>query len=119
MDYVASVVSDVMMGFGGSKNTLSLALELKDAFNTVLPGTLIDGTRDLVVPVRLLYLVSFLVGKRNLFHSSYGGNPRACGIGVPQGGFLSPLLFNLTLRELGQDLPTGVKVADDLLICHG
>lgn len=38
MDCAASAVSDIMMGFGRSKNTLALELDLKGAFIAVLPG---------------------------------------------------------------------------------
>lgn len=40
-------------------------------------------------------------------------------MGVPQGGVLSPLLFNLALRGIQETLPEGVKIrqfADDILL---
>ncbi|XP_033213704.1 uncharacterized protein LOC117170776 [Belonocnema kinseyi] len=119
MDCVASVVSDITKGFGGGMGTLALALDLKGAFNAFLPGPLLDELRGLAGPTRLLNLVSFLVSKRYLFFSSDRSKPRPCGVSVPQGGILSPLLFNLALRRLGQHLPDGVSVAmyaDDLLL---
>lgn len=78
---VASLVTDIMTGFGMSKSTLALALDFKGAFR---------------------------VSKRNLYILSDGGGPRACGVGVPQGGVLSPLLFNLALRALGARLQAEV-----------
>lgn len=94
----ASMVSNTMTDFGGSESTLALTLDLKSAFKSVLPGSLINELRSLRVLVTLPNLVSFLVSKRNVYFSSDGGSLRAHGVGIPQGRILSPLLLKLTLR---------------------
>lgn len=63
MDCVAAIVTNIMMGFGGGRSTLSLALDLKRAFNAVLPGELISELKDLEIPGRILNFVSFIVKK--------------------------------------------------------
>ena len=67
----------------------------------------------------MINFVSFLTAKRNLFFSASDGSPSVCGVGVPQGGILSPILFNLHLRLLNEHLPPDVRAAmyaDDLLL---
>lgn len=44
MECAALVVSDIMMSSGGRKDMLALALDLKGAFNAVLPGPRIDAS---------------------------------------------------------------------------
>ena len=96
-----------------------MALDLNGAFNAALPGEFFKQLRDLGLPGRLINFVSFLTAKRNLFFSAIDGSPRVCGVGVPQGGVLSPILFNLHLRRLNEHLPPDVRAAmyaDDLLL---
>ena len=99
----------------------ALALELKGAFNAVLPAGLFRQLRDLRLPCRIIIFMSFFTAKHNLFHlffSPTDSSPRVCGVGVPQGGVWSPILFNLHLRLLNKFLPTDVRAAmyaDDLL----
>ena len=119
LDCVAAVVCDVLAGFGAGQSSFALALDLNGAFNAVLPGELFRQLRDLGLPGRLINFVSFLTVKRNLFFSASDGSPRVCGVGVPQGGVLSPILFNLHLRFLNEHLPPDVRAAmyaDDLLL---
>ncbi|XP_051170050.1 uncharacterized protein LOC127287259 [Leptopilina boulardi] len=74
---------------------------------------------DLDVPSRIYNFIGFLISKRNLFFQHDLSKSETCGVGVPQGGVLSPIIFNLILRELFNQLPLGVKAemnADDLLI---
>ena len=75
--------------------------------------------RALGVPGRIVNFVNFLTTKRVLYFSAADNSPRVCGEGVPQGGVLSPLLFNLHLRGINEILPVDVRAsmyADDLLL---
>ena len=47
MDYVASVVGDVLQGFGRAEGTLAVAPDLKGAFNAVVPGVLLHQLSEL------------------------------------------------------------------------
>ena len=113
------MVTDVLQGFGRAEGTLALALDLKGAFNAVLPGVLVKRLAGLRVPGRIVNFVNFLTTKRILYFSATDDSPRICGVGVPQGGVLSPLLFSLHLRGINGILPVDVKAsmyADDLLL---
>ena len=117
LDCVAAVVCDFLSGFGSGESSYALALDLKGAFNTVLPAELHWQLCDLRLPGRLLNFIEFLTAKRYLSFSLTGPSPRVCGVGVPQGGVLSPILFNLHLRLLNRFLPIDMRAAmyaDDL-----
>ena len=89
-----------------------------DLMNAPFPAE-IRELCDLRLPGRLLNFFSFLTAKRHLFFSSSDRSPRVRGVGVPQGGVLSPILFNLHQRLLNRFLPAGVRAAmyaDDLLL---
>lgn len=43
MDCVATVTADILQGFGTGKSTLAFAIDIKDAFNSILPNFLIDN----------------------------------------------------------------------------
>ena len=116
---MAAVVCDFLAGFGAGQSSFALALDLKGAFNAVLPDELFKQLRDLGLPGRLINFISFLTAKRKLFFSAEDTSHRVCGVGVPQGGVLSPILFNLHLRLLNGYLPPDVRAAmyaDDLLL---
>lgn len=54
MDCMTSVVTDVLTGFDTGKGTVALALDIKRAFNSVLPEVLISDLRELEAPMRRL-----------------------------------------------------------------
>ena len=119
MDCVGSVVADVLQGFGRAKSTLALALDLKGAFNAVLPGVVLRQLSELDVPGRIINFVNFLTTKRMLHFSHEDTSPRLCGVGVPQGGVLSPILFSIHLRRVNKILLAEVRAAmyaDHLLL---
>ena len=122
LDSVAAVVCDFLSGFGSGESSYALALDLKGAFNPVIPAELFRQLCDLRLPGRLLNFISFLTAKRDLFFSSTDPSQRVCGVDVPQGCVLSPILSNLHLRLLNRFLPTEVRTAiyvDDLLFYVG
>ena len=119
LDRVTAVVCDLLSGFGAGKSSFALALDLKGAFNAILLAELFKQLHNLRLPGRLINFISFLTARHNLFFSSTDSNPRVCGVGVPQGGVLSLILFNLHLRLLNEFLPPDVRAAmyaDDLLL---
>ena len=118
MDFVASVVADVLQGFSHAEVTLALSLDLKGAFNAVLPGVLLRQFADLDAPGRIINFINFFTTRRMLHFFYSDTSPRLCGVVVLQGGVLSPILFNIHLRKLNEIFPVGVRAAmyaDDLL----
>ena len=119
MDCIASVVADVRQSFRRAESTLALTLDLKGAFNEVLPGVLLHQLSELDVPGRIINFVNFLTTRRMLHFSHRDTSASLCGVGVPQGGVLSPILFSIHLRKVNEILPAEVRAAmyaDDLLL---
>ena len=83
MDCVSCVVTDILQGFGRAEGTLALALDLKRAFNAVLPGVLIRQLIELGVPGKIVDFVNFLTKKRMLYFSHNDDTPGLCEVGVP------------------------------------
>ena len=59
LDCVAAVVCGFLASFGAGESSFVLALDLKGAFNTVLPAELFRQLRDLCLPGRLINFTSF------------------------------------------------------------
>lgn len=119
LDAVALLVTDIYRAFGERKNLMALALDIKGAFNSIRPGKVIEELITLDAPTRIINFVGFLISARNLYFSTKEEGPRKSGIGVPQGGVLSPFLFSVTLRKIADQLPRNVKIimyADDVII---
>ena len=103
---------------GGAESTLALALDLKGAFNAVLPGVLLRQLSELDVPGRIVNFVNFLTTRRMLHFSHGNTSPTLCGVGVPQGGVLSLILFSIHRRRVNKILPAEVRAAmyEDLFL---
>ena len=98
---------------------MAQALDLKGAFNAVLPGVLLHQLSELEAPRRIINFVNFLTTRRMLHFSHGDTSPRLCGVGVLQGGVLSPILFSIHLRRVNEIHPAEVRAAmyaDDLLL---
>lgn len=70
LDCVASVLSDIRYCFGESERTLTLALDIKGAIDSVLSEKLIK-MRHLGILAIFLNFVSFLISRRNLCSDVY------------------------------------------------
>ena len=74
-DCVASVVTDILQGFGQAEGTLALDSDHKGAFNAVLPGVLIRQLIETGVPDRIVNFVYFLATRRMLYFSHSDDSP--------------------------------------------
>ncbi|XP_043480509.1 uncharacterized protein LOC122510137 [Leptopilina heterotoma] len=118
-DCVSVFVSDVTRGFVSREHTLALAVDLKGAFSNILPQSIYNRLIELKVSARIINFISFITTVKHLFFNAESKEFRDSYIGVPQGGVLSPLLFNLSLSRIGEVMPGVVKwlmFADDLLL---
>ncbi|KAF7239262.1 WD repeat-containing protein 90 [Varanus komodoensis] len=86
----------------GSASLLVL-LDLSAAFNTIDHGILLDRLARLGVGgTALQWFCSYLNGRfQKVMLGDYGSAPWQLCHGVPQGSFLSPLLFNVYMKPLG------------------
>ena len=96
-----------------------VSVDIKGAFNSVLPVLLSDQLRRLSLPSRILNFISYMTSRRELSFSADGSGARSCGVGVPQGRVLSPILYNIYTSRLIEVLPPGVRYtmyAEDLFL---
>ena len=98
---------------------MAVSVDIKGAFNSVLPTILSEQLRRLGLSSGILNFISHMTSRRELSFSADGSGARTCGVGVLQGGVLSPILFNIYTSRLIDVLPLGVRYAmyaDDLFL---
>lgn len=80
--------------------------------NCVIPKILIQQLRDLGLLSRILNFVNFHTTQRDLYFSSDQSALSVVDTGVPQGGVLAALLFNLytsrILHHVGSNVKEGI-----------
>lgn len=94
-DAVAYLVTDIYRSFRQNESVVALALDIKGAFSAVRPDKVIDELMSLGVPSRIINFIGHMIAIKNLHFNRPNENVRVSGVGVPQGGVLSPILFSL------------------------
>lgn len=91
--------------------TVLVALDMSRAFDTVNLGILLDKLLQSSLPDHIKRWLSNYLNGRQTYVDFRGtkSKHRKVKQGVPQGGVLSPILFNLYLRDLPQP-PEGVNI---------
>ena len=119
---LTTITDDIAQGFNQLKpeRTLLLAVDLSKAFDMVNLQKLISKIQQSTLPPSIVkWLSAYLRGRRSrTIFNGKKSRSRAIHRGVPQGGVLSPLLFNYYLSDLPVP-PPGIKMvsyADDLTI---
>ncbi|XP_053968826.1 uncharacterized protein LOC128870250 [Anastrepha ludens] len=93
------------------ERTILVALDLKKAFDTVSHSTLLDDIYQSTLPPGLKrWSANYLSGRHSsVTFRDQTSKQRKIKQGVPQGGVLSPLLFNFYISKLPQP-PAGVSL---------
>ena len=100
------------------ERTVMVALDMSKAFDTVNIHTLIDKIHQTDIPHTIIkYIANYIKGRKA--YTTYQGKTskqQQIKMGVPQGGVLSPTLFNIYMSDIPEP-PTNINLdtyADDI-----
>uniref|UniRef100_A0A803THP9 ribonuclease H n=1 Tax=Anolis carolinensis TaxID=28377 RepID=A0A803THP9_ANOCA len=121
---LVALVDDLRRELDRGSVSLLVLLDLSAAFDTVDHGILLGRLAGMGLGGTVLqWLHSFLEGRSqmvSLGDACSAPQPLTCG--VPQGSVLSPMLFNIYMKQLGEIIRSfGVRChlyADDVQLCH-
>ena len=116
-----SLVQKVEKSLRLKEFTLVAFLDIEGAFNNILPDAVTRALRNRGLDAPTVGFISHMLSSREIVAEIPGHSLRRYVVrGTPQGGVLSPLVWNLVLDELLRKLKkTGCKIvayADDLAI---
>ena len=119
MDHLIRLETDIRKGFKHKKHTTVVFLDIKKAYDMVYKPALIYKLHRLGIKGHMgRYLYNFLSGTRRVKvkYRSLFSDIHETENGLPQGSCISPLLFNVFIDDLFDDIPIGLShslFADD------
>ncbi|XP_018378524.1 PREDICTED: uncharacterized protein LOC108771118 [Trachymyrmex cornetzi] len=101
-DNLAALTTAIRTGFYEHSVTVAAFLDITSAFDNVDPYILLEDLKDIGVPALFRKFVENLISIRTMFFVVDGESqgPYMAYKGIPQGSTLSPLLFDIYLRNL-------------------
>lgn len=121
IDNVVDLVTYVQHEKSRKRLCASLFLDVKGAYDNVTHEAILSALEEVGVGGRTFRWIRSYLSMRSFFVSTEDGRTSlhySCR-GVPQGGVLSPVLFNITLIALLQHVPSTVRLsmyADDICV---
>ena len=110
LDNVAILHTDILKVFKKVKSTLiAIFLDIKGAYNYVLPDILIEKLKKLGVSRKMLAFIYNLISSRQLY-IRYGDECIWTFHGVIQGGVLSPILYDIYTGDLEEIIDQNVNL---------
>jgi len=121
IDCLVILSSEIHKSFINQSVTIGAFLDIKGAFDNVVPNILIQDLEDTGIPARIGMFVYNLISSRSL-HFVVEGNkigPFLAYKGTPQESTLSPLLFDIYLRKITSCIHHNTRIilyTDDITI---
>lgn len=120
MDNLSVLTSEIHNSFYRNKKIAALLLDVKGAYDNVIPELLIVDLIDVGLPRKIVMFIQNLVSERSLIFVNYPGNiTKKTYKGLPQGSVMSPLLYALYTRKISLIVDPRVKIlefADDIVV---
>ena len=122
MDHIIRIETDIRKGFKEKKCTTAIFLDVSRAYDMVYKPALIFKLHKIGLKGHMAhYLKNFLTDPRTfqLRCRSKFSDPHIIQNGLPQGSCLSPILFNIMINDLFDDIPQNIShslFADDSAI---
>lgn len=121
IDSVIDLVTTVEHQKRRRRLTAAVFLDIKGAFDNVLHDAILNALEEYGIGGRMHQWIASYLQERTIFMTTLDGHTRSHPVyrGVPQGGVLSPTLFNVVLVGLVKELIGAVSVsvyADDICI---
>jgi len=120
-DNLVILTNRIHSGFLHGAFTFAVFLDIEGAFDNVIPSILVQDLRDIGFPAQICKFIENLLMERFIFYARNGtlSGPLTTHKGTPQGSILSPLLFNIYLRNIGRSLHADshiIQYADDIVL---
>ncbi|XP_018397608.1 PREDICTED: uncharacterized protein LOC108775675 [Cyphomyrmex costatus] len=120
-DNLAVLTTAIRSGFLEKSVTIAVFLDVAGAFDSVDPFLLLGDLADVGVPALFRKFIENLISCRDLSFVVDGEiqGPFRAFKGTPQGSTLSPLLFDIYLKDINQHLHPGshlLQYADDVVL---
>lgn len=121
IDSVIDLVTTVEHQKRRHRLTAAVFLDIKGAFDNVLHDAILNALEDYGIGGRMHQWIASYLQERAVFMTTVDGDTNNHPVyrGVPQGGVLSPTLFNIVLVGLAKKLGGKISVsvyADDICI---
>ena len=111
-DHLVRFDSEVRQGFFYNKYTLGVFLDLKNAYTLTSKAALLTKMCDMGFRGRLMYFIqSYLDDRTFQVRNGVLSDIFEQENGLVQGGVISPILFNIMINDIFQDVPNDVSRA--------